>query len=213
MDATDVPPLAEGVAIVQVNVLTGMAEMVTRSIEKDWIADRRRRSAKMLLSADVKVVADRCFVLTGNARTNATQTLVCCGLRHVQLKEASQDSKLFRVDCCYSQAQLREQRDAAVAAEQEAAAHKASQLLRALDAHQKPLLMVDCGPDGAWRVVFANTPAGEQAGGSCAPGVTCDNVFVLIAPQRALNMRCRALHRWCCCWQRIPSLFLLHSAR
>ena len=28
--------------------------------------------------------------------------------------------------------------------------------------------MVDCGPDGAWRIVFANTPAGERAGG---PGV------------------------------------------
>ena len=36
-------------------MLTGMAEMVTRSIEKDWVADRRRESAKMLLSSDLKV--------------------------------------------------------------------------------------------------------------------------------------------------------------
>ena len=56
--------LDDGMRVLQVNVLTGMAEMVTRSLEKDWIADRRRRSAKMLLSADVKVVADRLFVLT-----------------------------------------------------------------------------------------------------------------------------------------------------
>ncbi len=62
------------------------------------------------------------------------------------------------------QTQLAAQRDAAVAAEREAAARQAGQLLRALDAHEKPLLMVDCGPDGAWRIVFANTPAGERAG-------------------------------------------------
>ena len=63
------------------------------------------------------------------------------------------------------QTQLAAQRDAAVAAEREAAAKKAGKLLRALDAHEKPLLMVDCGPDGAWRILFANTPAGERAGG------------------------------------------------
>lgn len=44
-----------GILMAQVNVLTGMAEMVTRSIEKDWIAKQRRESAKLLLSADLKV--------------------------------------------------------------------------------------------------------------------------------------------------------------
>ncbi len=72
-------------------------------------------------------------------------------------------------------------------AEREAAARKAGQLLRALDAHEKPLLMVDCGPDGAWRIVFANTPAGERAGeeGNCWMGS--------LAGGRGLLTRCR---RW-----------------
>ena len=43
-------------------------------------------------------------------------------------------------------------------------AEKRVQLLRALDAHDKPMLLVDCGPDGAWRVVFANAAAGKRAG-------------------------------------------------
>ena len=41
--------------VAQVNVLTGMAEMVTRSLEKDWVAKQRRESAKLLLAADLKV--------------------------------------------------------------------------------------------------------------------------------------------------------------
>ena len=32
-----------------------MAEMVTRSLEKDWVAKQRRESAKLLLAADLKV--------------------------------------------------------------------------------------------------------------------------------------------------------------
>ena len=44
----------------QVNVLTGMAEMVTRSLEKDWIAKQRRESAKLLLAVDLKVPAGGC---------------------------------------------------------------------------------------------------------------------------------------------------------
>ena len=45
-----------GKVLAQVNVLTGMAEMVTRSLEKDWIVKQRRESTKLLLSADLKVL-------------------------------------------------------------------------------------------------------------------------------------------------------------
>lgn len=66
--------------------------------------------------------------------------------------------------CHCAQTQLAAQRDAAVAVEREAAANKAGKLLRALDAHDKPLLMIECGSEGTWRIVFANTPAGDRAG-------------------------------------------------
>ncbi len=46
-------------------MLTGMAEMVTRSLEKDWVAKQRRESAKLLLAADLKVCGRRAILALG----------------------------------------------------------------------------------------------------------------------------------------------------
>lgn len=63
------------------------------------------------------------------------------------------------------QAELKEQHGAAAAAVSGAGAGPPGELLlRGADAYDEPLLLVDCGADGRWRLLFASPAAAEQAG-------------------------------------------------
>ena len=57
--STPILPVACDKPIVraQVNILVGMAEMVVRSLEKDWVTEQRRASAKLTMPEDLKVRA------------------------------------------------------------------------------------------------------------------------------------------------------------
>jgi len=85
-------------------VLTGMAEMVTRSLEKDWVAKQRRESAKLLLAADLKVRVRRAAMAPGTSlvrcafmhRTGGTAAVV---LAEDRRSSAARRSRLPRENC------------------------------------------------------------------------------------------------------------------